>query len=74
MRYRAFVPPALLWAAYGLAWAAGADRAADVLVGGQTDAFSGACGVAFLCLRLLALTLAPVLAFGALLGGALRRR
>lgn len=74
MRLRAFVPPALLWAGYGIAWAAGAGRAADVLVGGQTDPVAGACGLAFLCLRLVAITVAPVLAGGALLGYAFARR
>lgn len=73
MRLRAFVPPALLWGAYGIAWVAGAERAADVLVGGQTDPFAAACGAAFLCLRLLAITVAPALAGGAILGSAFGR-
>ncbi len=68
MRYRAFLPPAVVWVAYGVACALGFGGAADVLVGGQTDPRMAACGLVFLCLRLLAISMAPALALGALVG------
>ncbi len=68
MRYRAWLPPAAVGGAYGVACALGLGGAADVLVGGQAEPVAAAGGLLLLTLRLLSIAVAPILALGALLG------